>query len=141
MSPAEPTLQGSKDISAHDMSVSTEVLLDLIEVAYPSTTWGINKISSCYRGCIIDCMLWATCPGGGLLGPTSARYWREVCTHKTCLSPEVILISKVTDTTWVSIMAVARALTWKPQAGSNGHHPCSCLHLRNHTIMAMMYQR
>ena len=37
MSPAEPTLEGSKDISAHDMSILTDVLLDLIEVAYPST--------------------------------------------------------------------------------------------------------
>ena len=67
-------------------------------------------------------------PQDGLLGPTWARYWRVVSTHKTCLSPEVILISEVTDTTQVSIMAVARAPTWKPQAGSNGHHPCSCLH-------------
>ena len=37
MSPAEPTLEGSKDISADDMSVVIEVLLDLIKVAYPST--------------------------------------------------------------------------------------------------------
>ena len=128
MSSAEPTLEGSEDISAHDISISTEVLLDLIEVAYPSTVWGINEISACCRGHIIDCTLWAICPGGGLLGPTSAKYWRVVSTHKTCLSPQVISISKVTDTTWVSIMAVARALTWKPQAGSGGHHPCSCLH-------------
>ena len=87
----------------------------------------------------MDCTLWATCPRGGLLGPTSARYWRVVSTHKTCLSPSVISISKVTDITQVLIMAVAGAPTWKPQAGSDGHHPCSCLHKQNHTIMAMMY--
>ena len=129
MSPVEPTLEGSEDISAHDMSILTEVLLNLIKVAYPSTAWGINEISACCRGYIIDCMLWATCPGGGLLEPTSAVYWRVVSSHKTCLSPKVILTSEVTDTTQVLIMTVARALTWKLQAGSNGHHPCSCLHL------------
>ena len=37
MSPAEPTLEGSDDILAHDMSILTEVLLNQIEVAYPST--------------------------------------------------------------------------------------------------------
>ena len=37
MSPAEPTLKGSEDISAHDMSILNEVFLDQIEVAYPST--------------------------------------------------------------------------------------------------------
>ena len=37
MSPAEPTLDSSEDISVHDMSVLTEVLLDQMEVAYPST--------------------------------------------------------------------------------------------------------
>ena len=86
----------------------------------------------------MDCTLWATCPRGGLFGPTWARYWRVVSTRKTCLSPGVILTTEVTDTTQVSIMAVARAPTWKPPADSGGHHPCSCLHQQNHTIMAMM---
>ena len=37
MSPAKPTLDGIEDISVHDMSVSTEVLLYQVDMAYPST--------------------------------------------------------------------------------------------------------
>ena len=40
MSPAEHTLKGSDDTSAHNMSVSIEVL-DQMEVLYPSTAWGM----------------------------------------------------------------------------------------------------
>ena len=36
MSPTEPMLKGSDDISAHNMSISTEVL-DQMEVPYHST--------------------------------------------------------------------------------------------------------
>ena len=141
MSPAEPTLDGSKDISVHDMSVSTEVFLNWVNMAYPSTAWGINLIFACCRGHMIDCTHWAICPGGRLFGPIAARYWRVVRTHKTCLSLRVILTSEVTDTTQVSIVAMARAPTWKPHAGNDGHDPYSCLHWQNHTSMVMMYQR
>ena len=49
--------------------------------------WGMNEMSACCRGLIINCMLWATCPAGGLLGLTSARYWRVIKTLRVCISP------------------------------------------------------
>ena len=48
-------------MSANDTSVSTEVPLDRV-----NTAWGMNEMSACCRGCMIDCMLWAICPPGGL---------------------------------------------------------------------------
>ena len=71
MSLAEHSLEGSDDMSTHDTSVSIEVL-NQTEVPY--TVGGLKEISVCSRGLMINCMLCAMCPGGGLLGPTSARY-------------------------------------------------------------------
>ena len=71
--------------------------------------------------------LCATCPGGGLFGPTSAKYWRAVNTQRTCLSPRLILTCKTMDITLILILTIMRAPTWKLHTGSNGHHPWSCL--------------
>ena len=62
---------------------------------------------------MIDCTLCATCPGGGLFGPISAKYWRVVKTQKTCLSPRLMLTCETMDITIVSILTVMRAPTWK----------------------------
>ena len=72
---------------------------------------------------MIDCTLCAMCLGGGLFGPISAKYWRVVKTHRTCLSPRLMLIYETMDITLISILTVVRALTWKLHAGRNGHHP------------------
>ena len=72
---------------------------------------------------MIDCMLCAMCPGGGLFGPTSAKYWRVVKAQRTCLSPRLISTCETTDIILILILTVARALTWKLHVGSDGHHP------------------
>ena len=126
MSPAEHMLEGSDNMSGHDTSVLIEVL-NQTEVPYPSTALGMKEISVCSRGLMINCMLCATYPGGGLFGPTLAKYWRVVNTWRTCLSPRLISICETMDITLILIITVARALTWKLHAGSDGHHPWSCL--------------
>ena len=138
--PAEHTQEGSDEMSAHDTSVSIE-MLDQTKVPYPSTAWGWKEIPSCLRGLIIDCMLCTMCPGGRLLGPTSARYWSVVNTRRTWLSHRLILTWGMTDRTLVSMLMVVAALTWKLHVGINGHHPWSCFQYLNHTIIAIMYQR
>ena len=57
MSSAEHTLNGNKDISASDTSVSMDVLLDQVNATYPSMAWGMNEMSTCCRGLIIKCTL------------------------------------------------------------------------------------
>ena len=131
-------LEGSDDMSVHDTSILIKVL-DQTEVPYPSTAWGMKEISICSRGLMIDCMLCAMCPGGGLFGPTSAKYWSAVNTLRTCLSPGLISACKTMDITLILILTVARALTWKLHAGSDGHHPWFCLQHQNHTIIVTMY--
>ena len=101
----------------------------------------MKEISVCLRDFMIDCMLCAMCPGGGLFGPTSAKYWSVVNTQRTCLSPRLILTCETTDITLILILTVMRAPTWKLHAGSDGHHPWSCLQCKNHMIITIMYQR
>ena len=127
-------------MSACDTSISIKVL-DQTEVPYHSTAWGMNEISICSRGLMIDCTLCAMCPGCGLFGPTSAKYWSAVNTLRTCLSPGFISTCKTMDITLILILTVAWALTWKLHAESDDHHPWSCLQHQNHTIIVTMYQR
>ena len=75
-------LEGCDKISTLDISILIEVF-NRTEVPYPSTAWGWKEITSCLRGLMIDCTLCAMCPGGGLLGSTSARYWSVVNTGRT----------------------------------------------------------
>ena len=101
----------------------------------------MKEIPVCSRGLMINCMLCAMCPGDRLFGPTLAKYWRVVNTWRTCLSPRLILTYETMDITLISILTVVRAPTWKLHAGSDGHHPWSCLQCQNHMIIAIMYQR
>ena len=101
----------------------------------------MKEIPVCLRSLMIVCMLCAMCPGGRLFGPTSAKYWSVVNTWRTCLFPGLILTCETMDKTLISILTVARAQTWKLHAGSNSHHPWSCLQHQNHMIITIMYQR
>ena len=104
-------------MSANDTLVSTEVTLNQVDTAYPNTAWGMNEMSTCCRGRMIDCTPWAICPTWGLFGPTSAKYWRVVSTLRTCISPSVMSISLMTEMTLVSIVAMARAQTESHRLG------------------------
>ena len=76
MSLAKHTLNGNEDISASDTSVSMDILLD------PSMAWGMNEMSACCRGLIIDCTLWAICPAGG-------APWADLCqVLESCQKPQ-----------------------------------------------------
>ena len=101
----------------------------------------MKEISVCSRGLMINCTLCTTCPGVGLFGPISAKYWRVVENWRTCLSPMLMSTWETMDITLVLILTVVRVLTWKLHVGSDGHHPWSCLQHRNHTTIAMMYLR
>ena len=89
---------------------------------------------------MINCTFWAICPTEGFFRPTSTRYWRAVRTFRAYISPSLMLVSLMTETTLVLMAAMVRVLNWKLQVGSNGHSLCSCFHQQNHTSMATIYQ-
>ena len=60
--------------------------------------------------------------GRWALGPISAEYWRVVKTRRTCLSPRLMSICEMMDTTLILMLTVAKAPTWKLHAGSDGHN-------------------
>ena len=101
----------------------------------------MKEISVCSRDFMINCTLCTTCPGGGLFGSTSTKYWRVVNTQRACLSLRLISTYETMDITLILILTVVRAPTWKLHAGSDGHHSWSCLQHQNHTIITIMYHR
>ena len=87
ISPADPTLEGSEEISARDTSVSNEVLLDRIETAEPRTAWGEKVMSITINGLMINSTQWLIFSGTGFRGPSSAKHWSVIKTFKACSSP------------------------------------------------------
>ena len=87
ISPADPTLDGSEEISAKDMSISNEVLLDHVETGVPKTAWDVKAMSNTIRCLMIDLTHWHVYPDAGFHGPISAKHWSVVRTFKACSSP------------------------------------------------------
>ena len=87
ISPVDPILEGSEEISARDTSVSNEVLLDRIKTVEPRTAWGERVMSITINGLMINSIQWLIFPGTGFHGPSSAKHWSMVKTFKACSSP------------------------------------------------------
>ena len=86
-SPADPTLEGRKEISARDTSVSNDVLLDCVETAEPRIAWDEKVMSSTINCLMINSTQWLIIPCTGICGPISAKQWSVVMTFKACSSP------------------------------------------------------
>ena len=69
ISPANPTLDGSEEISAKDTSVSNEVLLDHVKTGTPKTAWGVKAMSNTIRCLMIDLTHWHVYPSASFYGP------------------------------------------------------------------------
>ena len=87
ISPVDPTLNSSEEISAKDTSVSNEVLLDRVETGAPKTAWGVKAMSNTIRCLMIDLTYWHVYPGAGFCGLISTKHWSVVRTFKACSSP------------------------------------------------------
>ena len=87
ISPADPTLNGSEEISAKDTSISNEVLLDRVKTGAPKTAWDVKAMSNTIRCLMINSTHWHVYPCAGFHGPISAKHWSVVRTFKACSSP------------------------------------------------------
>ena len=87
ISPVDPTLNGSEEILAKDMSISNEVLLDHVDTGAPKTAWGVKAMSNTIRCLMINLTHWHTYPSAGFCGPILAKHWSVVRTFRACSSP------------------------------------------------------
>ena len=87
ISPADPTLHSSEEISAKDTFISNEVLLDCVETGTPKTAWDVKAMSNTIRCLLINSTNWHVYPSASSCGPISAKHWSVVRTFKACSSP------------------------------------------------------
>ena len=90
ISPVDPTLEGSEEISARDTSISNEVLPDHVKTAEPRTAWGEKVMSITVNSLMIDSIQWLIFPGACFRGPRSAKHGSMV---KACRSKLAVLPS------------------------------------------------
>ena len=139
ISPADPTLNGREEISAEDMSISSEVLLDRVETGVPKTAWNVKAMSNTIRCLMINLTHWHVYPSAGFLGPISAKHWSVVRTFKACSSPsDRSNLARVGVRCKSTVSEISGSRT-KSHLGSDGHDPLLTFQHQNHTNIAAMY--